>query len=138
MSNNNDFIKSFENATKEIISRVAINMNTACLLVERQAKINCPVDQGTLRASMFSQVKLIDGELIKGIVGNSSEYAPYVHQGTGLYAVNGDGRKTPWCYRVESGKYKGYHWTKGQKPQPFLEQSKQSNLSKISRILAGV
>ncbi|MDM0720058.1 HK97 gp10 family phage protein, partial [Clostridium perfringens] len=66
---------------------------------------------------------VIFGEVI-GRVGNTMEYAPYVHQGTGIYAKDGNGRKTPWKYKVESGKYKGWHITKGQRPQPFLEKAK--------------
>lgn len=134
---NEDFERAVENATKEIISRLVENMKTACFAIERQAKINCPIDQGILRSSMFSQVKLEPGRVI-GQVGNSSEYAPYVHQGTGIYAVNGDGRKTPWGYEVLAGKYKGFHWTHGQKPQPFLQKALEQKKNDILRILGGV
>lgn len=130
---NKEFQNSFENATIKIIEELVKNMVTGCLLIERDAKINCPVDEGPLRAAMFHNVGLVDGELIKGTVGNTMEYAPYVHQGTGIYAINGDGRKTPWGYKVNGE----YHWTHGQKPQPFLEDAKIANINKISRLLAG-
>lgn len=130
---NEEFQNSFDNATLQIIQKLATNMETACLLIERDAKINCPVDMGPLRAAMFHEVGLSDG-LLKGTVANSMEYAPYVHQGTGIYAVNGDGRQTPWGY-AKNGEF---HWTHGQKPQPFLEDSKISNISRITRLLAGV
>ena len=133
---NDEFQNSFENATLEIIKGLAINMEIACLLVEREAKQNCPVDEGVLRAAMFSQVSL-DNTFIKGTVGNSMEYAPYVHQGTGLYAIEGDGRKTPWGYEIKSGKYKGFHWTHGQKPNPFLQKARDENKDTIIEILAG-
>lgn len=134
---NDEFKNSFENATLEIIKELAKNMNIACLVVEREAKIKCPVDMGQLRAAMFSSVN-IEGTMIKGTVGNTMEYAPYVHQGTGLYAVDGDGRKTPWGFEIKSGNFKGFHWTHGQKPQPFLEEAKIANINKISELLAGV
>lgn len=137
MSNDNDeFIRSVENATLEIVKNVAANMVKVCLTIERDAKKNCPIDQGQLRASMQHDVSFNSDEII-GIVSNSSEYAPYVHQGTGIYAKDSNGRKTPWKYEALAGKYKGWHITKGQKPQPFLEKAKLDNKDNISKILAG-
>lgn len=134
---NEAFKKSMANATAAIVSHAYANMKTACLVVERDAKKGCPVDLGILRSSIFSNVRFADGTVISGIVGANSEIAPYVHQGTGIYAVNGDGRKTPWKYCVKAGKYAGFHVTVGQRPQPFLDKAKQRNMSKISDILAG-
>lgn len=136
MSSNKEFEKSFNKATLEIITRVAANMEQACLVVEGDAKKNCPIDQGNLRASMQHDVSVTSTQII-GQVSNSSEIAPYVHQGTGIYAKDGNGRKTPWGYTVLAGKYKGFHWTRGQKPQPFLDKAKLNNKDKISKILAG-
>ncbi|MDC4242533.1 HK97 gp10 family phage protein [Clostridium tertium] len=136
MSDNNEFVKSIDNATLKIVVEASKNMEKACLLVEREAKKNCPVDQGILRASIQHDVNFNDAEIV-GTVFSSLEYAPYVHQGTGIYAVNGDGRKTPWKYEVKAGKYKGYHITKGQKPNPFLDKAKLDNKDKILKILAG-
>ena len=134
---NEAFKRSMKVASTEIIARLYTNMQSATLLVERKAKINCPVDMGPLRASIFSQVDLEEGKII-GRVGSNLEYAPYVHQGTGIYAVNGDGRKTPWGYTVEKGKYSGFHWTHGQKPQPFLDKAKTESMDDISRLIGGV
>ena len=136
MSDNNEFVKRIDNATLKIVVEASKNMEKACLLVEREAKKNCPVDQGILRASIQHDVNFNDAEIV-GTVFSSLEYAPYVHQGTGIYAVNGDGRKTPWKYEVKAGKYKGYHITKGQKPNPFLDKAKLDNKDKILKILAG-
>ncbi|CDG02100.1 Putative uncharacterized protein [Clostridium chauvoei JF4335] len=111
-------------------------MGKACLLIEREAKKNCPVDQGHLRAAMQHEVTVSSKEII-GKVSNSSEIAPYVHQGTGIYAKDGNGRKTPWKYKARSGKYKGWHITKGQKAKPFLDKAKLDNKDKIVNILAG-
>lgn len=136
MPDNKDFVHSIEKATLKMITDAAGNMKKACLVVEAEAKKNCPVDQGVLRASMFSEVNISASE-ITGVVANSSEIAPYVHQGTGIYAVGGDGRKTPWKYEVKAGKYKGWHITRGQRPQPFLQNARDGNKDKISRILGG-
>lgn len=136
MADNKEFEKSIENATLKIIENIAKNMEKACFIVERDAKKNCPVDQGILRASIQHNVNLNDSEII-GNVFSSLEYAPYVHQGTGIYAINGDGRKTPWKYEAKAGKYKGWHIIKGQKPNPFLDKAKLDNKNNILKILAG-
>lgn len=133
---NREFVKSLEEATYKQVMQVFKNTEKACTFLEGEAKKNCPVDQGPLRAAMFHDVKLTTTDII-GTVANSMEYAPYVHQGTGIYAINGDGRKTPWKYKAEAGKYKGWHTTKGQKPKPFLEKAKFNNKDKINGILGG-
>ena len=130
---NQEFLGSVDNATLEIVKRIARNMNKACLAVEADAKTNCPVDMGILRASINHDVKF-DASSIVGTVGTNVEYAPYVHNGTGIYAKGGDGRKTPWVYPSVGGKF---YLTRGQRPQPFLEDAKMANIGKISRILGG-
>lgn len=133
---NESFMRGMDNALAEIIRRATANMTSACLVVERAAKVKCPVDLGPLRASIFSKVAMENGKIV-GRVGSTMEYAPYVHQGTGIYAVNGDGRQTPWAYNVTSGRYAGFHWTQGQKPQPFLDDAKNQEKDRISAILGG-
>lgn len=135
-NDNREFVKSVEEATFKMAMEVYRNTQKACLFLEGEAKKNCPVDQGPLRAAMFSNVEMTSNEII-GTVANSMEYAPYVHQGTGIYAKDGKGRKTPWKYEVKKGKYKGWYTTKGQKPQPFLEDAKKNNKDKINKILGG-
>lgn len=101
-------------------------LTKACLMVEADAKKNCPVDDGQLRQSITYEVKNK-----QGAVGTNVEYAPYVHQGTGIYAVNGDGRKTKWSYQDEEGEW---HTTIGQQPQPFLENALDTNKKNIQEV----
>lgn len=129
-----EFSNSCERAKRQLEHQILKNITKACLLVERDAKKNCPIDQGILKAAMTHDINIWFGEVI-GRIGNTMEYAPYVHQGTGIYAIDGNGRKTPWRYKVESGKYEGWHITKGQKPQPFLENAKIKNIVRIQNIL---
>lgn len=136
MPNNEDFARSIQNATAKLVKEVARNVRKACIVIEADAKKNCPVDQGILRAHMFSDVS-VSTTKITGVAANSSEIAPYVHQGTGIYATDGDGRKTPWRYEVKAGKYKGWHITRGQKAQPFLQKARDDNKGRINRILGG-
>ena len=136
MADNGEFIRSMKNATAQMVLDMEKKVEKACLLVETQAKQDCPVDQGFLRASITSETELIE-DAITGRIGSNLEYAPYVHNGTGIYAVNGDGRKTPWFYNVKAGKYQGGHLTVGQKPQPFLAYASLFNRDKIEKILGG-
>lgn len=99
-------------------------LEECCLLVENEAKIQCPVNNGQLRASITHEV-----EDNQGIVGTNVEYAPYVEFGTGLFAEEGNGRKdVPWTYQDAKG---DWHSTKGQKPQPFLHPALTSNRQRI-------
>ncbi|MBY0755025.1 HK97 gp10 family phage protein [Clostridium sardiniense] len=132
MSSN--FVNSCEKAKKLMGLQIMKNINKVCLVVEREAKKNCPVDQGPLRAAMGHDVNIVFSEVI-GRVGNTMEYAPYVHQGTGIYAKDGKGRTTPWKYKAEGGKYDGWHKTVGQRPQPFLENAKIRSIPMIQNIL---
>ena len=88
-------LAKFEDST---ITEMA--MDKACQVVENDAKVKCPVDDGQLRQSITHEV--VDGGLT-GVVGTNVEWAPYVHQGTGIYARNGDGRKTRWSYQDAKG-----------------------------------
>ncbi|GAG59615.1 unnamed protein product [marine sediment metagenome] len=65
-----EVIKKISNANKQIISK-------ACLLVERDAKILCPVDTGRLRSSITHEI-----EGTTGRVGSNVEYARIVELGS--------------------------------------------------------
>ena len=92
------------------------------LKMETEAKQKCPVDTGTLRRSITFEVE--NNELT---VGTNVEYAPYLEFGTGIYAVNGDGRDTPWRYESADGEW---HTTQGQPAQPFLFNTFNENKDK--------
>ena len=95
-------------------------------LVENKAKENCPVDDGHLRASITHE---ISEDISSVAIGSNLEYAQYVHQGTGLFAVEGDGRKqVPWRYQDAKGQW---YSTKGQKPNPFLQKAVDENRDKL-------
>jgi len=105
-------------------------INKACILVENDAKLNCPVgDTGLLRSSITHEVK----DKV-GTVGTNVEYAPYVEYGTGLFAANGDGRKdVPWMYKDAKGVW---HITSGQHPKPFLNPALNSNRKQYVELIA--
>ena len=105
----------------------------ACRLVEASAVDRCPVDTGELQQSIHSETPGPADEPV-GIVGTNKEYGPYVEMGTGLFAVNGDGRTdVPWRYQDAKG---DWHTTSGQKPQPFLGPALRDNMDQVAELIA--
>lgn len=92
-------------------------------------------DNGTLRASITTEI--VDEETVR--TGSPLEYAKYVEFGTGIYAEGGDGRKTPWLWKVESRKWAANFGIErgstilwhGSHPHPFLRPAFDENKDKI-------
>lgn len=94
-----------------------IVVDTAKLILSN-AKALAPVDDGNLRDSIEMEI-LNDG--LTAIVRVTASYAVYVEYGTGIYAVEGNGRKTPWTYY--STKLGRFVSTQGMRPQPYWNPS---------------
>ena len=107
-------------------------MLEAAQFVESVAREKAPKDTGNLKGSIESKVER-NGNVITGIVFTPVEYAPYQEFGTGLFAVNGDGRKTPWAY--EDAKTGKWVWTKGNHPHPFMGPALRENKDVIIQFL---
>ncbi|MBC5647556.1 HK97-gp10 family putative phage morphogenesis protein [Christensenella tenuis] len=124
-----EVLGNFENFVKKALpDAIKDGLEQACLVVENAAKNNCPADKGTLRASITHVVEE-NGENLEGYVGSGIDYAPYIHQGTGLFAIDGNGRKNvPWRYQDEKGEW---HTTEGQRPNPFISDAIEQNRAKI-------
>ena len=105
-------------------------MEQACILVENEAKIKCPVDNGLLRNSITHYIEDNPNELV-GVVGTNVEYAPYVEFGTGIYSSLGNGRQDRWKYKDVKGEW---HSTIGQHPQPYLQPALEENRRKIEKM----
>ena len=115
--------------------RVAVEgaVRDSCDVIEADAKARCPRDTGFLRSSIASEVQPWFGAVF-GRVGTNVNYAPYVHEGTGLFSRTGLGRKdVPWRWQDDKGVW---HTTSGQKPQPFLEEAADANRERIVAIFA--
>lgn len=67
---------------------VAQDLGRRCVRVMNEAKRRCPVDEGTLRASITFDVQVGPGGLV-GRVGSPLRYAVWVHEGTGIYGPRG-------------------------------------------------
>lgn len=74
------------------------------------------VDTGRLRGSIAHQV---DGDSVE--VGTNVDYAVYVHEGTGKYAIGGGTPKERWVYRDPlTGEFRmGFP----QKPRRFIKNA---------------
>jgi len=125
---NSDFQKNLEKLAKKFPEKIKDQMEKACIVVESKAKENCPVDSTLLRNSLSHKAEITSRGKVTGVVFTNVEYAPYVHNGTGIYAKNGQGRKSPWGYVAPDGKY---YFTSGQEPQPFLHDALRSERKKV-------
>lgn len=131
----NDVLANLENTIDKIKVCESVAIDRGCQVIENKAKELCPVDDGVLRASITHKVQESAVGTITGTVGTGVEYAPYVHQGTGLFAVSGDGRKEPWVYKDAKGQF---HKTIGQKPQPFLLDASIGEMDAVIRQISEV
>ena len=52
--------------------------------------------------------------------GRRVSYPVLVELGTGVYASDGNGRRSPWKWKDKNGKW---HWTQGIKPTHFLRNA---------------
>ena len=105
-----------EEIERKIVEATLKGLTKGALAVQGQAKLLCPVGEtGHLRDSIIYKVAKDEAT-----IGTNVEYAPYVEYGTGIYAIGGRGRKTPWVYYDES-KNK-FYWTRGNRPRSFLRR----------------
>ena len=89
-----------------------------------------PVDTGRLRNSISHAVS---GDDVY-IGTNVQPYAIFVELGTGIYASDGQGCKTPWYYYDKDGKLR---WTRGIKPRHMLKKAATEHTEEYKRILSG-
>lgn len=81
-------------------------------LVVTQVAKNTIRKTGQLRNSWKANINESENE---AIIGSELENAIFEEFGTGEYALNGNGRKTPWWYKDKvTGKW---HRTKGKRPK---------------------
>ena len=135
MADTRAFEQACDNSVNQMQELLMQNMELTLDHVAGKAKEKVAVGTGALRADTRSLGVEIVGDEVHGAVGNSLEHAIYHHQGTGIYAVNGDGRKTPWVYEDPKTGEKIY--TRGSKPNPYLKDTIEQEQSTISKLLGG-
>ena len=135
MADTRAFEQACDNSVNQMQELLMQNMGQTLEYVAEKAKEKVGVGTGELRADTKSLGVEIVGDEVRGSVGNSLEHAIYHHQGTGIYAVNGNGRKTPWVYEDPKTGEKIY--TRGSKPNPYLKDTIEQEQSTISKLLGG-
>lgn len=135
MADTRAFEQSCDNSVNKMQELLMQNMELTLDHVAGKAKERVGVGTGALRADIRSLGVEIVGDEVHGAVGNSLEYAIYHHQGTGIYASDGNGRKTPWVYEDPKTGEKIY--TRGSKPNPYLKDTIEQEQSTISKLLGG-
>lgn len=109
-------------------------MLKAAEFVEGEAREKAPKRTGNLKGSIENKVER-QGSTITATVSSPEFYAPYQEFGTGLFAVNGDGRKTGWAYEDEqTGELV---WTRGNRPHPFMGPALRENKDVVMQLLKG-
>ncbi len=92
-------------------------------------KRNSRVDTGQTKGSWGY---IVDRDKMEAYVGSNHQNAIWEEYGTGQYALNGDGRKTPWRYQDTKG---NWHTTRGKKPTRALFKSFNAISSKAKKYL---
>lgn len=92
---------------------------------------NSRVDRGQLRNSITHVVQQ-DGVYI----GSNIPYAPYHELGTGIYASQPGGRRTPWKYY--NRKMGTVMWTKGLYPLHFLKNAVANHIQEYKKIISEI
>ena len=113
-------VKELEKMLNEVASlkdvQNAIKVNTTEM--HQKASRRVRVDSGHLKRSLT--IEFLDNGLT-GRVYTDVEYGIYVEYGTGIYALGGRGRKTPWVYY--NAKLGRFVQTRGMSPRPFMRPS---------------
>ena len=95
--------------------------------IESQTKRNTKVDTGKTKNSWQH---VVNADKMEVQVGSRYKNALWEEFGTGIYALNGDGRQTKWVYKTPDGKF---HATVGKKPRRALYNAYNSKKNLIIR-----
>ena len=96
--------------------------------VEAQTKQNTKVDTGKTKGSWEH---VVNAEKMELQIGSRYKNALWEELGTGIYALNGDGRKNEWVYKdPKDGKF---YTTVGKKPRRALFRAFENKKNLIIR-----
>ena len=96
--------------------------------VESQTKKNTKVDTGKTKGSWEHKV---NEAKMEAEVGSRYKNALWEEFGTGIYALNGDGRKTKWVYKNPNNNK--FYATVGKKPRRALHNAYAGLKNKLIR-----
>lgn len=119
MANECQIIDNSDIVLKDLENKAKLALETIGMMARDYARDITPVDTSRLVQNINFRVNGYDV-----YIGTNVEYAPYVEFGTGIYASNGKGRKSPWAYQDKDGKW---HRTRGMKPHHMLKKAVQNH-----------
>lgn len=125
-------IDNFDGALEKLEKNLAAANEAVGLAMEAHVVEGAPVGTpastsiknyhgGSLRKSITH--KVIGNTVFVGTnmkAPNGAPYPIYVEKGTGIYAEDGNGRKSPWVWEDKNGKF---HYTRGIKPTHFMRNA---------------
>lgn len=126
-NNSNAIMHELENRKAEILKKIGIQAAT-------NAKLNVTnsgrVDTGRMRNSITSEVV---GNTV--FIGSNVPYAVWHEVGSGIYAEDGQGRRSPWAYQDSHGQW---HNTRGLKPVHFLKNAVADHVNEYEQIAVNI
>lgn len=126
--NNSDaLLRELENRKTDILEAIGI-----------QAESNAVINLN--RAGRIDTSRLINSitHTVVGntvFIGSNVPYAVWHEVGSGIYADDGNGRKSPWAYQDSKGQW---HNTKGLKPVHFLRNAIADHISDYEQIAVNI
>lgn len=103
--------KDYSDDVKKKIHQLGVAwLDEASGEIKSQTQRNTRVDTGKTKSSWEY---IVNEDELKAQVGSRYKNTVWEEFGTGVYALNGNGRKTAWMYKDQSGKW---HITRGKKP----------------------
>ena len=132
-----DIIKALERQGAAALEEIGLR-------AESYSKQKCPVGTpestgivGYVSSGLRKSIthKVINQEVYIGTnnkAPNGSPYPLYVEFGTGIYATDGKGRKSPWTWYDKNGKA---HWTHGIKPVHYLRDAVSDHKDEYKKVL---
>lgn len=92
------------------------------------------VDTGLARKTITHTYVVGENEIVIAI-GNNIPYMVYLEIGSGIYADDGKGRKSPWMFTDRDGET---HWTRGIRPSHSLQRAITDNISTLQTMFVDI
>ena len=117
-----------------ITDKISTFLEEAGAEIDSQTKRNSRVDTGNTRGSYNHVVSTSSGQG-EVAIGSNEENAIWEEYGTGEYAIEGNGRKTPWVYQDRKGQW---HKTSGKSAKRPLYDAFNSTKGKLENRLGSL
>ena len=124
-----EFIDNSEKIKLFLERATTAGLEEAAAELESQAFQNTPVNTGQLKGAWGHA---IDEKRMVATIGNALENAIWTEFGTGEYALENNGRQTPWRYQDAKGEW---HTTTGKKPIRMLHNAFVTKKNTVIRIM---